>query len=128
MRIFIPGNVPSSKNSKRIIRLKNGDRKIINSKYVFDYHKATRVYWEQYRGEFLKATMPLDKPMKIEFQFARLTRRKFDFVNLAQLPLDLMTTYKWIEDDDFNNVVPVFNPEVIFDKENPGLYIKVLEQ
>lgn len=123
--IFIYGNVPSSKNSKRIVYVK-GSTIVLNSKFAEDYIKKTANQWTLNRNNFTHLIKNKKKPYNIEFQFIRETKRRFDFVNLCQLPLDLMTKYNWIEDDDYTNVIPVINPEVIFDKKNCGIKIKVL--
>jgi hypothetical protein len=37
-----------------------------------------------------------------------------------------MVSCGWIEDDSYKYLVPVFNPEVIIDKLNPGVKIEIL--
>lgn len=123
--ITIYGNVPSSKNSKRIVYVK-GRTLVLNSKFAETYIKKTAIQWDLNRNNFTNLIKNKTKPYKIEFQFIRETKHRFDFVNLCQLPLDLMTKYNWIDDDDYKNVIPVINPEVIFDKKNAGIKIKVL--
>jgi len=123
--IFIYGNVPSSKNSKRIAYIR-GRILVLNSKFAETYIKQTAKQWQLNKPNFNHLIKGKSKPYKIEFQFIRETKRRFDFVNLCQLPLDLMTKYEWIEDDDYTIVIPVINPEVIFDKKNCGIKIKVL--
>lgn len=123
--IFIFGNVPSSKNSKRIVYVK-GRTLVLMSKFAETYIRETAMQWKAHRNNFQKLISNKIKPYKVEFQFIRETKRRFDFINLCQLPLDLMTKYQWIEDDDYTNVIPVINPEVIFDKDNAGIKIKVL--
>jgi len=123
--IIIYGNVPSSKNSKRIVQVK-GRTLVLMSKFAETYIRETAKQWMLNRPNFIHLIKGKNKPYKIEFQFIRQSKRRFDFVNLCQLPLDLMTKYQWIQDDDYKNVIPVINPEVIFDKENCGLKIKVL--
>lgn len=123
--ITIYGNVPSSKNSKRIVHVK-GRTLVLNSKFAETYIKKTAIQWDLNRNNFTNLIKNKTKPYKIEFQFIRETKHRFDFVNLCQLPLDLMTKYNWIDDDDYKNVIPVINPEVIFDKKNAGIKIKVL--
>jgi len=123
--ITIYGNVPSSKNSKRIVHVR-GRTLILNSKFAETYIKKTAIQWDLNRNNFTNLIKNKTKPYKIEFQFIRETKHRFDFVNLCQLPLDLMTKYNWIDDDDYKNVIPVINPEVIFDKKNAGIKIKVL--
>jgi Holliday junction resolvase RusA-like endonuclease len=123
--IIIYGNVPSSKNSKRIAYIR-GKILVLNSKFAETYIRETAKQWMLNKPNFNHLIKGKSKPYKIEFQFIRETKRRFDFVNLCQLPLDLMTKYEWIEDDDYTNVIPVINPEVVFDKKNCGIKIKVL--
>lgn len=123
--ITIYGNVPSSKNSKRIVHVK-GRTLVLMSKFAETYIRETAKQWMLNKPKFIHLIKGKNKPYKIEFQFIRETKCRFDFVNLCQLPLDLMVKYSWITDDDYTNVIPVINPEVIFDKDNAGIKIKVL--
>ena len=126
-RIFIPCNVISSKNSKNIFRnRKTGSVFISSSSQTKKYISETELDWVTNRNIFLELIADMEKPLKIEFQFIRKDRRKFDFVNMLQLPLDCMVKYEWIPDDDSLNVVPVINPEVIYSKDTPGVFIKPL--
>jgi Holliday junction resolvase RusA-like endonuclease len=71
------------------------------------------------------------KPCIIEFHFVRDSKRKFDFHNMVQLPLDLMTAYDIIEDDNMDCVIPIPYTKngkwYSVDKEKAGLYIRVGE-
>jgi len=126
-RIFIPCNVISSKNSKNIFRnRKTGSVFISSSSQTKKYISETELDWVTNRNIFLELIADMEKPLKIEFQFIRKDRRKFDFVNMLQLPLDCMVKYEWIPDDDSLNVVPVINPEVLYSKDTPGVFIKPL--
>ena len=66
-----------------------------------------------------------EKPYKVGFYFIRDSKRKFDYINAAQLPLDLMQDYDWIEDDDSSNIIPVFLGYEV-DKRNAGVRIEIL--
>jgi hypothetical protein len=66
------------------------------------------------------------KPYRIGIYFVRATRQKFDYVNMAQLPLDLMQTHGWLEDDSADFVVPVFLGYELGTKQTAGLVIRVL--
>lgn len=123
--IFIPGDIPSSKNSKRVAYA-HGRVFVFNSKFVESYKRETSKYWGLNRTAFYSMVKGKEKPYKIEFQFVRRSQRRFDFVNLLQLPLDLMVKYEWIEDDDYKNILPIINEEIIFDKHNPGIKIKAV--
>lgn len=128
-RIFIPCNVISSKNSKNIFRnRKTGSVFISSSSQTKKYISETELDWVTNRNIFLELIADMEKPLKIEFQFIRKDRRKFDFVNMLQLPLDCMVKYEWIPDDDSLNVVPVINPEVLYSKDTPGVFIKPLNK
>tara|TARA_Y100001963_G_C6534612_1_gene332700 strand:+ start:153 stop:536 length:384 start_codon:yes stop_codon:yes gene_type:complete len=117
--IFIPGNVPSSKNSKRWT-----GKMLINSKTVMNYIKATKCQYEENRSKFIEMTAGLEYPVVVSFKFIRGSRHKFDYINPAQTVQDLMVKNEWIEDDNANFIIPRFE-EFTYDKENPGVEIQV---
>ena len=88
--IFIPGNVPSSKNGKQWT-----GRILINS-------KATRAY------------------IKNSTEFY-----KFDYINPTQTIHDVMVKFNWLKDDNCEEIIPIFE-EYSYNKENPGVIIKIL--
>lgn len=118
--IFISGNVPSSKNSKQWT-----GKMLINSKTVRNYIKNHCSEWCENTGKFKEMIKGKEKPYKIGFYFIRDSKRKFDYINAAQLPLDLMQDYDWIDDDDVDNVIPVFLGYEV-DKNNAGVRIEIL--
>ena len=77
--IFIAGNVPSSKNSKRWT-----GKMLINSKTVMNYIKATKSQYVKNRDKFLEMTAGLEYPVVVSFKFIRGSRHKFDYINPAQ--------------------------------------------
>ena len=130
--IFIAGNVPSQKNSKEIVSIKgkNGKRRpmLISSKTVREYKKTYGFQWNlaENISAFWRQAEGKKKPLKVAFYFVRDSRRKFDYINACQLPCDLMTKAKWIEDDNMQEIVPFF-AGCHYDKKNAGVYIRVLE-
>lgn len=140
--IWIPGNVPSSKNSK--VKGPNG---IFSSKTVKRYlgslgiqsysvsQKTVRGYvrrpnlLEEMRPQFEEALKGKEYPIKIGFHFIRDTKRAFDFHNIVQIIADLMVAHDFVEDDDMNHFIPVpFKIKGEYfskNKENPGVYIKI---
>ncbi len=120
-RWFIPYNVPSSKNGRRWT-----GKYFIASKTVMNYRKSTKQYFEMYADEFKKEVSKLSKPIKIAFEFIRSTRHKFDYINPAQTIQDDMVKHGWIEDDNADNLIPVFD-KYKYDKKNPGVIIKILK-
>ena len=140
MKIFIPGNVPSSKNSK--VKTARG---VFNSKTVTKYLRGLGVKsysmrfksWDGYKirpnvfeaivaplREYLKTQTP---PHPIGFHFVRDSRRRFDFTNAVQILADLMVCHQVIQDDDMDNFLPyyrVINGQAYsIDKHKPGVWI-----
>ncbi len=120
--IFIPQNVPSSKNSKRAFK-----KIVLESLICVEYRKNTESNWQVFKYRFLEMCKGKEKPYKVEMMFIRDSKRKADFHNLVQLPMDIMVKYKWIEDDNMDEVVPfpAAKPYAI-DKHIPGIIIRVL--
>lgn len=128
--IFIAGNTPSSKNSKRIITITNkktGKKttRLINSEVTEKYIKNSKADWLINKNEFLKMLKGKEKPYKIELFFIRDSRRRFDYINAAQIIFDLMQEYGYIEDDDSQNIIPVFKGFEV-DKVRTGVKIDIL--
>lgn len=123
--IFIAGNTPSSKNSKQFVTLKNGKKLLLNSKIVRKYIDKSEMDWRFNKTEFFKILKGKEKPYKIELYFIRDSRRKFDYINAAQIIFDLMQEYGYIEDDDSTNVIPIFKGFEV-DKVRAGVEIEVL--
>jgi Holliday junction resolvase RusA-like endonuclease len=122
--IYIPGNVPSSKNSRQLV---GGDKpKSFESKLCREYRKQNAAMFFNLRERFLQMAEGKPKPLRVEFLFARETRRRFDYHNAVQLVLDLMTEYKWIRDDNADEIVavPPVKPYFI-SKDKPGVYITI---
>ena len=121
MKWFIPGNVPSSKNGRRWT-----GRYFVSSKATTKYRKATAKYDDMYRKGFRKQLAKLELPVKISFKFIRGSRHKFDYINPAQTVQDDMVKHHWIDDDNCENILPVFEPYE-YDKKNPGVEIKLIK-
>lgn len=123
--IFIAGNTPSSKNSKQFVTLKNGKKLLLNSKIVRKYIDKSEIDWRFNKTEFFKMLKGKNKPYKIELYFIRDSKRKFDYINAAQIIFDLMQEYEYIEDDDSTNIIPIFKGFEV-DKARAGVEIEVL--
>jgi Holliday junction resolvase RusA-like endonuclease len=124
-KIFISGNTPSSKNGKRIVRMGKFS-KLINSALVMSYKDRVKIEFEAYRKTFRDVVKGKPLPYHIKLTFVRDSKRRFDFNNASQVIFDLMQEYKWLPDDSYKYVVPVFSPQVIVDKEKAGVFIEVL--
>ena len=141
--IFIPGNVPSSKNSR--INTKHGSfasktvKAYLNSLGIQSYSSSKKLVKgyvnkpnliENLREDFLKQTSGKQLPLEIGFHFVRDSRRKFDFHNIVQVVLDLLTASDFIIDDNMDCVIPfALKRDGKFysvDKENCGVWIKII--
>ena len=119
-KYFIPGNVPSSKNGRRWT-----GRYFISSKTVMKYRKDTAPYFKKHAKSFKKEVSKYKLPVKVAFTFIRGTKHKFDYINPAQTVQDDMVKHGWLEDDNMENIIPVFKPYK-YDKKNPGVVIEII--
>lgn len=124
---FIPGAVPSSKNSRIMTR----SGLFIASKATQKYRKESAAYWLKFKREFQNFIKDKPRPIIIGLHFVRGSRHKWDFINPAQTIQDEMTKAGWIADDNVDEILPVplFLNESYwsYDKNNSGVYIAVLE-
>jgi hypothetical protein len=93
--------------------------------------KATKRYIKNHTIDYIANKVPFkrllvgrEKPYRICFQFTRGTKRKFDYINAAQIVQDMMVKNGWIDDDDCVNVRPYFL-EYKVDKTNPGVLVSI---
>ena len=140
--IFIPGNVPSSKNSR--INTTKGSfasktvKSYLNSLGIQSYSSSKKLVKgyvnkpnliESLKEDFLKQTSGKQLPLEIGFHFVRSSKRKFDFHNIVQISLDLLTAHDFIIDDNMDCVIPfalkIDNKFYSVDKEKSGVWIQI---
>lgn len=153
--IFIPGNVPSLKNSKvktsrgifmsptvnKYIRTLGIQKFNSRKKEVKGYVDPSRPnIFEAKRAHFMSMMQNKSYPVFIGYHQVRNSKRKFDFSNSVEIIQDLLTAHDFIEDDNIAYVFPI--PMTIdgkipvegkirdqewysVDKDNPGVYLKV---
>jgi Holliday junction resolvase RusA-like endonuclease len=121
---FIPEDVASSKNSKQIVRQGKFTR-LIDSKASINYKAKSLRHYEEAAIFFKPYMEKLAPPYQLAFTFWRKTNRAFDYVNLAQGPLDLMTKVGIYEDDNVRFCKPHFFDSYAV-KDDPGLWISLL--
>ena len=141
--IFIPGNVPSSKNSR--INTKHGSfasktvKTYLNSLGIQSYSSSKKTVKgyvnkpnviEGLRESFLKQTEGKELPLEIGFHFVRDSLRKCDFHNIVQVILDILTASDIIIDDNMDCVIPfalkIDGKFYNVNKENCGVWIKII--
>lgn len=124
--VFIPYQVPSKKNSQNIGRHKvTGKPTLYKSKQYIQYIRATQSYWQNLKPDFLRLLEGKEKPYQISFEFVRATRQAFDYVGPLETVQDLMQEFDWIGNDDARTMKPILEDFGV-DKNNPGVYIRVL--
>lgn len=153
--IFLPGNVPSLKNSK--VKTKNGIfssptvSKYIRALGIQSFHSRKKIVkgykdpsrpnqFEALRPEWDAMMQGKEFPIVIGYHQIRNSKRLFDFSNSVELLQDLMTSHDFIEDDNVKFVFPVpmtidgdlidpkyprKEPLYSVDKNNPGVWIKI---
>lgn len=141
--IFIPHNTPSLKNSK--IKTSRG---VFPSKTVKNYLRALGI--QKYSAHKKEVKGYKNRPnlfkkimdeagvkksedlVEIGFHFVRNSKRKFDFVNAMQLPLDMMVAHDYLIDDDCDHVIPYVlwmnDKPYSIDKSNAGVYLKITQK
>lgn len=145
--VFIPGQIPSLKNTK--IMGKFLPKTVTNWLRTFgikgySIRKKEVYYFSTIVGEHdLKAILqPLKVqidtyitnnryPLKIGLHFVRKSKLHWDFHNISQILFDLLTALDIIPDDDVRYILPfplsIEDKWYSYDKDNPGVYIKILE-
>lgn len=145
--VFIKGNVPSLKNGKSVSNIK-GKIRVNHSAQVSEYlrsfgishyssSKKTVDYFKTKEPSFpTKELRELFKdssfPTIIGFHFIRESKHRWDFHNAVQIVLDLLTALDIIPDDNMDYVIPqclwINEKHFSYDKENPGVIIKIINK
>ena len=138
--IFIPGNVPSSKNSKVATSkgvfhsktvakyLRSIGVKSYNLRYrtVAEYRQRANLF-RQSVGSYFDG---IQYPVVLGFHFVRDTRRQFDFHNACQVIADLLVAHGYLQDDSMDYLIPV--PHMVngrwysLDRINPGVFLEIV--
>ena len=137
-RVFIHGDVRSSKNSRRVVKDGGGRVRSIDSAAAKAYTSYTSPEWLRHAAAFRAAASGLPRPLHVVFVFTRATHARFDSGNLAAMLLDCMTGQKlppaskvagrWIDDDTAAEVRDICAPGWCVDKHKPGVEILLLDK
>lgn len=141
IKIFIPGNVPSLKNSK--IKTKRGifpsktvhnylkgfgiKRYSVRDKEVECYSRSKNLFYPLFNN--LPKLRDKDYPIFVGFHFIRKTHADFDFNNATQIIQDLMVAHNIIIDDSMRFLIPyplkIDGKYYSIDKNNPGVIMLI---
>jgi Holliday junction resolvase RusA-like endonuclease len=102
LNIKVEGNIPSKKNSKRIVFSKSRNRPfLISQKNYLDWHTYALKTLKIERTEALG----LQSTIRINLHISPPNKRKYDLTNKAESVMDLLVDYGVIADDNAQ-VVP----------------------
>ena len=138
--VFVPLNTPSLKNSKMYTKRgvfpspsvkkylqKIGVKKYSCSKGTFENYKTRPNLFKKAVAPMKEILSKREPPHVIGLFFIRNSRRKFDFINAAQIICDLLTAHGVIEDDNMDILIPqpvmVAGSWYTVDKDRPGCIV-----
>lgn len=126
--VFIPGNVPSLKNSKRLVPVR-GRTIPIPSKTHAAYVKTSTPHWIENKAAFKYMTEGKKPPYTINFYFVRNSKRLFDYDNAISTLQDMMISKDppilWLPDDNCDWILPRPTGYEV-NKETAGAWIEVI--
>jgi len=124
---FIPYQVPSKKNCRRVFVDKQGKIRNIPSDRYKEYVRLTSRYYEVFGLEFARYVREnsLKLPLEVKFTFIRSINQRFDYVGPLETVQDIMVDFGWLADDDAKNLKPHLGYYEV-NKKNPGVRIKIL--
>lgn len=121
MKLIIPGPPVTKKNSQRIIRLRNGQPRVVPSAKFEVYQDLAGYYIPA------KCRVRLDKPVNVKCLYFMPTRRRVDLVNLLEATCDILVHYGVLTDDHSGIVVSHDGSRVLYDKDRPRAEIEIEE-
>lgn len=115
MEFFIPVIPRTKKNSSRIVRSKG--------RYFVIPSAAYKKFEKECDPHIPHAH--IDYPINIQAIYHMPTRHRIDLVNLHESLCDVLVKHGFIEDDNCNIVASMDGSRVIYDKNNPGIEVKI---
>lgn len=126
MIFTIYGELYSSKNSRQIFFNKTtGRRYVAKSAIAQQDERELCNKLLNIKKAFLAVTKYREKPLNIKFKIYRETRRRFDYINIIQNLCDCMVKVGLLEDDNANELLPIFEPYGV-DALKPRVELEVL--
>lgn len=126
MRIIIPGDPVTKKNSQKIVLSPTG-RPFIRPSDAYLKYRRNALYDIQEQN--LKWTdglrPPIDSPVNIKVIYYKKYRYRVDLVNLLEATCDILVDAGILADDNVNIVYSHDGSRVYYDKENPRAEITI---
>jgi len=125
--LVVKGDLMSSKNSKRILKTRDGRLFIAKSEQALKGEKAITSQLNLQRDKWQEMVKQQRFPMALRFKIYRQTRRRFDYVNIVQSLLDVMVDLNMLPDDSADHIIPVFDQYEV-DPGNPRTEVTIIGQ
>lgn len=117
MKIIIPGNPITKKNSQRIVLI-GGKPRILPSKNFKEYEARAALFMP-------KMKLPIIEAVNVKCLYYMETHRRVDLCNLMEATHDILVRYGILEDDNSLIVWAVDGSRVLYDKEHPRVEIEI---
>lgn len=121
LKITIPGDPATKKNSNNVVRAKNGRTYLLPSDRFRQYQESAGYYIKT------KDRQQLDKRLNVKCLYYMQTHRIVDLANLLNATCDILVHYGVIKDDNTRIVAGHDGSRVLYDKENPRAEIELSE-
>lgn len=124
--IVLHCELKSSKNSRRVVRLRNGRTLVLKSQAASEQDKFFDKELPAHAEEWQKMIEGHSNPIKVGFYVYRQTKRRWDWMNILQGLADAMVKHMYLEDDDAYHFTPIFLGWDV-DKNDPRIEISVVK-
>ena len=120
IRIIIPTNPRSKKNSQEIVfNKKTGKRMVIQNKKYTDFERE----WKKYIPVLREPPIAYKVNLKCKFYVCDARRR--DIANYLEAIQDILVKYGLLADDNYNIIASLDGCSMEIDRENPRVEIEI---
>ena len=120
IRIIIPTNPRSKKNSQEIVfNKKTGKRMVIQNKKYTDFERECKKYIPVLREP------PIAYKVNLKCKFYVCDARRRDIANYLEAIQDILVKYGLLADDNYNIIASLDGCSMEIDRENPRVEIEI---
>ena len=120
IRIIIPTNPRSKKNSQEIVfNKKTGKRMVIQNKKYTDFERECKKYIPVLREP------PIAYRVNLKCKFYVCDARRRDIANYLEAIQDILVKYGLLADDNYNIIASIDGCSMEIDRENPRVEIEI---
>ena len=120
IRIIIPTNPRSKKNSQEIVfNKKTGKRMVIQNKKYTDFERECKKYIPVLREP------PIAYKVNLKCKFYVCDARRRDIANYLEAIQDILVKYGLLADDNYSIIASIDGCSMEIDRENPRVEIEI---